>query len=508
MSANRKGQGHGGKSEKESLVLDRQGKLLDHWQILVLSYVFFKSTNIPKGVDPTPSTVRRRLPCNGTAPPPADGAAPCRATASCTDVLTIVEAYSVACLGVTSLDWERLGVAAIEELAFEIARKAFQRSENIVFLNLIDHLQERFEAGEKRAVVLGEVLAYRGRYADAARSYHSVGRDERALNLYVDLRMFNKAQEYVGEGEGLAALARRRAEWARHVNEPRAAAEMYLAAGDVKRAAELMAETGRRDMLIELARKLDKGSSGSLHYVAEALVKAGEPATAADVYQRLGDYTKVAQLAVAAGEWSRAFALAREHAECKREVYLPYAHRMAQENKFVDAQKAYHMAGETTTAMRVFTILVGNAVAEERFSDAGYLHHLLATQCLETAAAATTDKERNSSLRAFVYNDRLARIYHAYDVVHRCVHEPFSLSQPEALLNAARYILALIDAEPPTGVSMFCLYLCLSKQAKALNANTLARQMLDKILGLQIPHKFQTEETSEYHHYDDERGDE
>lgn len=52
----------------------------------------------------------------------------------------------------------------------------------------------------------------------------------------------------MGEGEGIAALARRRAEWARHVNEPRAAAEMYLAAGDVKRAAELMADTGRRDM--------------------------------------------------------------------------------------------------------------------------------------------------------------------------------------------------------------------------------------------------------------------
>ncbi|XP_075990951.1 intraflagellar transport protein Oseg1 [Anticarsia gemmatalis] len=401
------------------------------------------------------------------------------------------EAYAVACLGVTALDWERLGVAALEELAFEVAKKAFQRSENIVFLTLIDHLQERFEAGEKRAVVLGEVLAYRGRYADAARSFRSVGRDERALNLYVDLRMFNKAQEFVGEGEGLAALARRRAEWARHVNEPRAAAEMYLAAGDVKRAAQLMAETGRKDMLIELARKLDKGSSESLRHVAEALVKAEEPATAADVYQRLGDYIKVAQLAVAAGEWSRAFALAREHAECKREVYLPYAHRMAQENKFVDAQKAYHMAGETATAMRVFSILVGNAVAEERFSDAGYLHHLLATQCLDTAAATNNDKDRDTSLRAYMKNERLARIYHAYDTVHRCVHEPFSLSQPDALLNAARYVLALIDVEPPHGVSMFCLYLCLAKQAKSLNANALARQMLDKILGLQIPQKFQ-----------------
>ncbi|XP_052752603.1 intraflagellar transport protein 122 homolog [Galleria mellonella] len=400
------------------------------------------------------------------------------------------EAYAVACLGVTALDWERLGMAALEELSFEVARKAFQRSENIIFLSLIDHLQERFEAGEKRAVITGEVLAYRGRYADAARAFHTAGRDERALNLYVDLRMFNKAQEYVGEGEGLAALARRRAEWARHVNEPRAAAEMYLAAGDVKRAAQLMAESGRRDMLIELARKLDKGSSESLRCVAEALVTAGEPVTAADVYQRLGDYRKVAQLAVSAGEWSRAFTLAREHAECRRDVYLPYAHRMAQENKFVDAQKAYHMAGETGTAMRVFTILVGNAVAEERFSDAGYLHHLLAMQCLDTAANSN-NKEKENSLRQYAHNERLARIYNAYDAVHRCVHEPFSLSQPDSLLNAARYVLAMLDGEPPPGVAKFCLYLCLAKQAKALNANALARQMLDKLLGLLVPQKFQ-----------------
>lgn len=50
------------------------------------------------------------------------------------------------------------------------------------------------------------------------------------------------------------------------------------------------------------------------------------------------------------------------------------------------------MAGEISTAMRVFSILVGNAVTEERFSDAGYLHHLLATQYLDSAAASDTEK--------------------------------------------------------------------------------------------------------------------
>ncbi|KAJ2954458.1 hypothetical protein O0L34_g2734 [Tuta absoluta] len=304
------------------------------------------------------------------------------------------EAYAVACLGVTALDWERLGLAALEELSFEVARKAFQRSENIIFLTLIDHLQERFEAGEKRAVIVGDALAYRARYGDAARAFRAAGNDDKALALYVDLRMFNKAQEYVNEGSGasLQALARRRAEWARHINEPRAAAEMYLAAGDVRRAADLLAACQRDDMLIELARKLDKGSSESLRHVAEALVSVGQTTTAADVYQRLGMHKNVAHLAVQAGEWSRAFDIAKEHPECRRDVYLPYAHHMARENKFIEAQRAYHMAGETATAMRVFAVLVSNAVCEERYADASYLHYLLACQCRDTANSPTADK--------------------------------------------------------------------------------------------------------------------
>lgn len=50
------------------------------------------------------------------------------------------------------------------------------------------------ENGEKRALIVGEMIAHCGRHADAARAYHGAGRDDRALALYLDLRMFNKAQ--------------------------------------------------------------------------------------------------------------------------------------------------------------------------------------------------------------------------------------------------------------------------------------------------------------------------
>lgn len=62
---------------------------------------------------------------------------------------------------------------------------------------IINSLQERIENGERRAVIAGEVVAHCGRYAEAARMFHSAGRDDRALALYLDLRMFNKAQVIV-----------------------------------------------------------------------------------------------------------------------------------------------------------------------------------------------------------------------------------------------------------------------------------------------------------------------
>jgi intraflagellar transport protein 122 len=51
------------------------------------------------------------------------------------------EAYEVACLGITSKDWETLGFAALDVFQFDIARKAFIRTRDLKFLTLISFLQ-------------------------------------------------------------------------------------------------------------------------------------------------------------------------------------------------------------------------------------------------------------------------------------------------------------------------------------------------------------------------------
>ncbi len=64
--------------------------------------------------------------------------------------------------------------------------------------------------------------------------------------------MFDLAQDYLSDGESAnkSQLLKRKAEWAQKINEPRAAAEMYWAAGEKVRALQIMGENQWTDMYV------------------------------------------------------------------------------------------------------------------------------------------------------------------------------------------------------------------------------------------------------------------
>lgn len=73
--------------------------------------------------------------------------------------------------------------------------------------------------------------------------------------MYTDLRMFDEAQEYAGAAGDNNVLVRQKAEWARNINEHRAAADMYLSIGDTRSAIDIYVERGWSDQMLDLGRK-------------------------------------------------------------------------------------------------------------------------------------------------------------------------------------------------------------------------------------------------------------
>uniref|UniRef100_A0A8C3QNZ5 Intraflagellar transport protein 122 homolog n=1 Tax=Cyanoderma ruficeps TaxID=181631 RepID=A0A8C3QNZ5_9PASS len=399
------------------------------------------------------------------------------------------EAYQIACLGVTDADWRELAMEALEGLEFETAKKAFTRVRDLRYLELISSIEDRKKQGENNDdLFLADVYAYQGKFHEAAKLYKRSGHESLALEMYSDLRMFDHAKEFLGSGDpkDTKMLIKKQADWAKDINDPKAAVQMYLSAGEHMKAIEISGDHGWVDMLIEIARKLDKAEREPLAKCAFYFKQLDNPGYAAETYMKVGDLKALVQLHVETHRWEEAFALSEKHPEFKDEVYVPYAQWLAESDRFEEAQKAFHKAGRQREAVRVLEQLTHNAVVESRFNDAAYYYWMLSMQCLDIAQGQQTEM-----LQKFHDFQHLAEVYHVYHFIQRYTEEPFSFHLPETLFNISRFLLHSLTKETPLGISKVNTLLALAKQSKALGAYKLARHAYDKLQGLQIPDRFQ-----------------
>ncbi|EYB81018.1 hypothetical protein Y032_0394g620 [Ancylostoma ceylanicum] len=394
------------------------------------------------------------------------------------------KAYDLACLGVTSEDWQILAKDAIANLQCEIAKKAFARYKDYRSLQLVHEIKEMMAANEPEYIVRAHVLCYEGKFQEAAALYRANGDDNRAMQLFTDLRMFDEAQEVMASasGETQRMLMRKRADWARNSNQPKIAAEMLISSGDLDKAVQLITENDWMDLAINVMRKLERSDVDSLRRLASYFIRKSEFNLAARIYGNINDIKAMAQMHVAAGHWTDAFAIADRYPKFVEDVYLPYARHLAERDQFLEAQKAYHKAGRDQEALRVLEQLTGNAVDENRFADAGYYHWLLSMQYLERS------KDNPSLIPKYHASAKLADVYYAYDAIFLYCNQPFTRHSPETLLNMARYLSA---QEPVPNISQVLINYTMARIGRELGAYKLARDTLDRLGNLRVPPRLQ-----------------
>ncbi|XP_013990296.1 intraflagellar transport protein 122 homolog isoform X2 [Salmo salar] len=410
------------------------------------------------------------------------------------------EAYQIACLGVTDSDWRDLATEALEGLDFDTAKKAFIRVRDLRYLELINSIEERKKRGESDTeLFLADVYAYQGKFHEAARLYKRTGLESRALSMYTDLRMFEYAKEFVGAADpkNTRMLMSKQADWAKNSKEPRAAAQMYLTAGEHLKAIDIIGEHGWVDMLIDIARKLDKAEREPLAKCAAYFQKLKHHGYASETYSKMGDLQALVHLHVEARHWDEAFSLVEKHAQFKDDVYVPYAQWLAENDRFEEAQKAFHKAGRQSEAVKVLEQLTHNAVVESRFNDAAYYYWMLSMQCLDIARE--NEERKEEMLKKFKRFQHLAELYHVYHSIQRYTvrcspqmkDEPFSSHMPETLFNISRYLLHNLTKDVPLGISKVNTLYALAKQSRTLGAFKLARHAYEKLQDLHVPSRFQ-----------------
>ncbi|KAL5515597.1 hypothetical protein EMCRGX_G000787 [Ephydatia muelleri] len=380
------------------------------------------------------------------------------------------DAYKIGCLGVTEGDWNTLALEALEGMDFDISKKAMGLRD-LRFLELIHSIEERKRRGEtNNQLFLPDVLAYQGKFSEAAKLYKQGGQPEKAMEMYTDLRQFDKAKEFVvTTDKNVKQLVTKLADWFKTTNDPQAACDMYVAASEYLKAVDIMGENGWVDRIIGLVHDLDKASQSNelLYKCATYLKNHSQYSYAAEVYEKLKDIKSLVSMYVSIQQWNEAFSLAMQHPEFKDDVYTPYATWLVENDKFDEAQEALNKAGRQNEAIHLLEQLAENAIKESRFDDAGFYYWMLTKSALESARK---EAQGEANQQTMGYTD-----------------QPFTSLLPEALMNMSRFLAHKIITKVPPGVSQVAVYLTLAKQSKMVGAFKLARYAYEKLKTLRIP---------------------
>eukprot|EP01061_Rhynchopus_euleeides_P016277 TRINITY_DN27556_c0_g1_i1.p1 TRINITY_DN27556_c0_g1~~TRINITY_DN27556_c0_g1_i1.p1 ORF type:complete len:1234 (+),score=571.29 TRINITY_DN27556_c0_g1_i1:232-3933(+) len=404
-----------------------------------------------------------------------------------------VKGYQIACLGVTENDWRMLAMQALQDLNFTIARKAFIRIRDVRYIEFLDQiaLDKRCTDADDR-VFLAEILAYQGKYEDAAALFCKIGQEKKAIEMYADLKMWTKAKDICPNDENLKDLIRRQARWAEETGSARDAAVLWLAAGDSIKAITLMGENGWLTRLIEVCRQLNKSEVQAIQLCGKYFRKNNAHAYGREAYEKIGDMKSLMQLHVEMQKWDEAFKLLEtsQGLADASDVFLPYAEWLALNDKFDDAQEAYKKASRPKEALRMVEQLACNGVTERRYDAAAYYFWKLASEHLRLAiegGASLSPEERDQRITYFKEYRTRGEIYYAYSVLHKYHEVPFCLTDPLGLFHASRWLLMNIGAVCPYGVSRLVIVLALAKLSKQLEAYKIARTAYEKLQRYVVP---------------------
>lgn len=108
-------------------------------------------------------------------------------------------AYKTGCLGITEADWRNLALDALQAMQLDVARKAFIRIRDVRYVELVNRTEAGRKAGVSEALLMAEIMAYQGRYQEAAKLYTQAGKMDKAMEMFSDLRQFDEAKKWADE---------------------------------------------------------------------------------------------------------------------------------------------------------------------------------------------------------------------------------------------------------------------------------------------------------------------
>jgi intraflagellar transport protein 122 len=311
--------------------------------------------------------------------------------------------------------------------------------------------------------------------------------------MYTELDMWEAATQLVQENnEDPHDILKRKAQTQADRNDVIAAASTYEQVGDYSEAIDLLGEGGWLDKLNELVEKRLTSNDEALFKKSISYFKANNNFTfAIRAAKKLGDINMLLTMYVEVQNWEDAFKIGDAHPEFSEQIYLPYGNWLALNDRYDEAQFYYTKAGRPEEAIKVLKFLAENAVIQNQYKRAAHYYHLLCRDLINNSnMSQTCDKDKY--LEEWEMFNQYSEIYYAYDQVFKYIEDPFTMCQPESLMNSAKFVLVYIfnTLNPPNISKAYTLY-CLAKISFRLKCFKTCRFAYEKLMQLKLPLEWQ-----------------
>ena len=280
--------------------------------------------------------------------------------------------------------------------------------------------------------LIGEILAYQGKYKESASQFIKNNLSEKAINLYTTLKQFKEANDLIKKhgNKSDPLLLIKQAEYLRDTGQWKEAAELFTQAQKYKDAIEIYGKRNVLDSVMEVCKNLDKAKNKpDIELCAKYFRQAGHHTFAKQAYLMLGDINGLMGLHVELHKWDEAFMLAKQNQNLEGQIYLPYADWLSANDRFDEAQEAYKKAGRPDLSLRIVEFLTHNAVTEKRFQDAAQYYWMLAAESLQLIKDLNAKGGANKGDKKYVQNFeeymKLAEIYQSYQLIHKFIEESY-----------------------------------------------------------------------------------
>lgn len=287
--------------------------------------------------------------------------------------------------------WRLLAEAALEQLEFSVAEKAFVRFEDYQGIQLVKRLRLLDDRVKQKA----EVAAYFQRFDEAESLYREIDRKDLAIDLRVRLGdWFRVIQLAHGANEDLlhqawSAIGDYYADRCKWHN----AANYYAKAGNNAALVDTYYFLEDYDALERVIPSLPEGSP-LLTEVGNKFASVGLCEQAVQAFLRHGDVKTAVDTCVLLNQWELAVNLAQQHNFQQIEGLLAkYAQHLLDKNKKIEAVQLYRKASRHTEAAKLL-----NQMAKDM--PGGAQRHPDRIKRLYLLAALEVEKFKNKTLDA------------------------------------------------------------------------------------------------------------